>query len=275
MNHISVNSLLLCVLILFVSAPASALHSVDSQWEEKNKIVVEHFKRGDYKRALKLARSLLLYAEKHPDPDRYNLSSSFNNLGMIQLKLGNYEASESAFNTALDIRIKEYGESTPIVALTLNNLGGVLQKMQRHQESENYFRKSLIIKRKNGDISSESYAKTLDNIGLSLMYQKRYDEAEEFMRQALNAREGIFNLDHPAIAYSYVNIASLRRHKKEFEGVESLYQHAYRIFSKHLGKNHPITKKVLKNTVSFYKQTRKEEDAIELATALLKQTTHE
>jgi tetratricopeptide (TPR) repeat protein len=251
--------------------PSTTLQSLDDEWIEQNQVVTENYVKGNYKTALVLATELLAYAEKNPDPDRYNISSSYNNLSMIHLKLANYHASKSTLKKALKIRINEYGDFHPIVAVTINNLGGILQEEKNYKESEFYFRKALKLKERTGDNFSLSYTKTLSNIGLSLMYQGKYDDAEIYLLKTLNLNKKIAGQNHPAVATDYTNIASLKRRQGKLKGIEALYQRAYRIFLNHFGEDHPNTNLVFRNTYSYYIQIGRKEDAIELTTSLLRQ----
>jgi tetratricopeptide (TPR) repeat protein len=89
------------LVVLLFSTQVLAYQSADDNWTEQNQRVVEDFNAGDYDSALVRAMELLKYAQDNPDPDRYNISSSLNNLGMIHLKLGNYEEAEKAFKETL------------------------------------------------------------------------------------------------------------------------------------------------------------------------------
>ena len=86
------------------------------------------------------AEPLLLRAvaldEKYCGPESPELATDLNNLGLLYYLLKRYNDSQKAFQRALSIRVKAFGEQDPAVAETMLTYSSVLYALHRNQEAK-------------------------------------------------------------------------------------------------------------------------------------------
>jgi tetratricopeptide (TPR) repeat protein len=93
--------------------------------------VQDLFKAGQYPRALKSAETLLSETEKHFGKDHPVTASAFNNVGLMQKLLGNFDESRRYYTEALQIYKVTVGTDHASYASILHNLGN-LNRNQIH-----------------------------------------------------------------------------------------------------------------------------------------------
>lgn len=93
--------------------------------------VNDQYRSGDYRRALKASQELQTETEKHFGKDHPATASAYNNVGLLQKQLGNFDEARSSYRTALKIYQKTVGKDHASYASILHNLGN-LNRSQIH-----------------------------------------------------------------------------------------------------------------------------------------------
>jgi len=138
-----------------------------------------HFSNAQYKDSLDVSITLMEncvdhFGEKHPVT-----ASSYNNVGLMNKMLGNYEASRKMYHEALGIYLSAVGKDHKSYAAALNNLGN-LDRAQAQQDET---------------ISS------MERLQL-------YGSAVEYFQEALAIREVELGEEHPHTITSRTNLGS-------------------------------------------------------------------
>jgi len=105
------------LLLSLVGAP-SAAHAQVNELEALNKEVISLYQKGQYDRAVVVARKALAVAEKTLGPHHLSVAKSLNNLGVLYAVQGQYAQAEPPYNRALAIREKALGPDHPDVAMS-------------------------------------------------------------------------------------------------------------------------------------------------------------
>lgn len=159
-------------------------------------------------------RSVALYRKLN---DNYGLADSLNKLGLVEIKLKDYDAASTAFQESLrllrDLN-QDYG-----ISITLHNLGLVADDLKEYENAIRYYEDSLKIKRRIGD--QYNMAATLNNLGL--IYRERGDliKAREVLEQSLDIKQRIG--DKFGIAATLGNLGQVAFSQKDYETALDYY----------------------------------------------------
>eukprot|EP00980_Cylindrotheca_fusiformis_P010644 scaffold2366_cov115-Cylindrotheca_fusiformis.AAC.18 len=93
--------------------------------------ITDHYKQGDFTKALEVSKQLLQQTESHFGRDHPATASAYNNIGLMQKLLGDFVEARKHYNQAMRIYGKVVGRDHASYAMTLHNLGA-LSKSQVH-----------------------------------------------------------------------------------------------------------------------------------------------
>lgn len=93
--------------------------------------ITDHYKQGDFTKALDVSKKLLKQTESHFGRDHPATASAYNNVGLMQKLLGDFVEARKHYNQAMRIYGKVVGRDHASYAMTLHNLGA-LSKSQVH-----------------------------------------------------------------------------------------------------------------------------------------------
>ena len=82
---------------LLGAAPAALAQEAAIEWDALNKNIFEHYRTGDYDRAIVAAKKALEIAEDNVGPDHPKVATSLNNLAFIYNKQGQYTQAEPLY----------------------------------------------------------------------------------------------------------------------------------------------------------------------------------
>ena len=123
------------LLLLFFGAAASA-HAQGIEWEVLNEEVKSLYQKGQYDRAVVVAKKALDVAEKAVGPHHPAVATSLNNLAELYRAQGQYAQAEPLYKRSLAIREKALGPDHPNVATSLENMAALYRKIGRTKEAE-------------------------------------------------------------------------------------------------------------------------------------------
>ena len=93
--------------------------------------IADHYKRGDYHKALDAAKILLEETDQHFGREHPATASALNNIGLMHKMLGDFVESRKHYNLAMRVYGKVVGRDHASYAMALHNLGS-LNKSQVH-----------------------------------------------------------------------------------------------------------------------------------------------
>lgn len=96
--------------------------------------VADGFRAGNYRKALEDSRELLKQTRDHFGDEHPATASAFNNLGLMQKLLGDFDEARKAYKTALGIYKRVVGTDHASYASILHNLG-TLNQSQLHLDA--------------------------------------------------------------------------------------------------------------------------------------------
>ncbi len=113
------------------------------------------------------------------------VATTYNNLGEIYFRKGDYERARLEFERALEIRQAQLDARTPHVARSLNNLGLTLTYLSP-AAGEEMLRETVSLRRVIFPDSPRTIASALANLGVNFRIQGQLTQAEQVQREALD-----------------------------------------------------------------------------------------
>ncbi len=159
-------------------------------------------------------------------------------LGHTYHSLGRYEASEAAFQAALDAR-KRARSTDEQIASALMNVGAAALRNARLDRADSLLRLALTIHNRNPRGTDSTRAAILDNLGAVAEEAGQIDSSEQYHRDALAIRRRIFPGDHDLVARTINNIAVAVGMQGRFAPAESLHREAAEMLVRVHGEYHP------------------------------------
>ena len=124
------------VAFLLVGASPVFSDGAGIEWDILNQEVISLYQKGEYDRAVVVAREALEVAEENVGPDHPDVAGSLNNLALLYQAQGDYAKAEPHYKRALAIREKALGPDHPLVATSLENLATVYRATNRDEEAK-------------------------------------------------------------------------------------------------------------------------------------------
>ncbi len=188
-----------------------------------------------------------LYGKEHE-----NTAASYNNIGGVYKKQGDYPKALEYLKKALAIKEKVLGEDHPDTATDYNNIGLVYKNQGDYTKALEYYGKALAIDENVLGKDHPGTATDYNNIGTVYDDQGDYPKALEYYVKTLAIREKVLGKDHPATATTYNNIGLVYHKQGDYPKALEYYGKALAIREKVLGKDHPDTASSYNNIGGVY-----------------------
>ena len=196
------------------------------------------------------------------ETDHLELAKSYNVLGCVYEKLGEYKKAMFYLEKALMIREKAYGEEHPEVATSCNNIGSVYADLGMKERALSYYEKALNILQKVYGKEYIGVALGYNNIGS--LYDKlgEYEKALGYYEKSLNILQKIREKDDLDIAVVYNNIGSIYWAKGDCEKALSYYEKSLNIRIELNGEHHPSVAELYNNMGTVYSSLKDSSKAL-------------
>lgn len=221
----------------YLDLPYNGMRVVDLPYLGIKAFVLTYF--ADTDTALMYAQTYLLMVQSSGDLFSLNVSTCYNDIGVIYQERGDYEQALIFLEKALEIRKNSLGIESVAVATSYNNIGMVYEAEGEYDNAIEYFLKAHDICVKMYGTEHPKTAITIDNIGLAYDGKDDYDVALKCHFDAMEIFEKIFGTDHPDTADSYYNIGSAYNDKGEYNLALEYHKRALEIRLKIFGREHP------------------------------------
>lgn len=195
--------------LLIVAIHVIALAEAES-WETLNTAGMLAYQEKDFVEAKELfERALeLLEQGEHPDP---RAATTFNNLGAVHEKLGEYEEAELRYRNSLAVIEIIQGPNHPDIAMGLNNLAALYFSQNDFRKAEPLWKRALEISERILGDSHPHLVQPLVTLGMVTQAQQKFDQAETFYVRAIRITEHSLNTQHPRLIPLYERYALLLR----------------------------------------------------------------
>ncbi|MGD8321418.1 MAG: serine/threonine-protein kinase [Gemmatimonadota bacterium] len=201
---------------------------------------------GEYESADSLLHAGLAMRERLLGEENLDVATSQSNLAVLHANMGQNEASEQLFRTALETRRTLQGEHLDVATL-MTNLAIVLQRQEKYDEAEPLLRDVLAL---NIELLGEDHpevARAKNNLAVFFRRRGRYDEAEPLLRDALAINRAVLGDENPEVSANLTNLALLLRDQGRYGEAEPLFRESLALDRKAFGNDHPQVAFTLNN----------------------------
>ncbi|XP_046849332.1 uncharacterized protein LOC124442868 [Xenia sp. Carnegie-2017] len=198
--------------------------------------VLERF--CNYKLATKVLSEITEIQTKVLGVDHIDVSYSYNKLGVLLWKNGEYENAKDFLERAMGIQGKTFGPNHVDIAQTYNNLGLVCNDMGEYEKAKDFFERAIDIKTKAFGPDHVNIATMYNNLGLVYSEMGEYEKAKDFYERAIEIDTKTFGPDHVNIATTYNNLGLVYSEMGEYEKAKDFYERAIEIETKTFGPDH-------------------------------------
>jgi tetratricopeptide (TPR) repeat protein len=210
------------------------------------------FRYANYKDALVIEQKVLSL-QKEIDANLPEIADSYNKLGLIYKKEGNYSKALKYHQKALAIRERIFGEEYLDTAESYNNIGSIYRNFDNYSKALEYYQKSLSIKEKLLGNEHLETADSYNNVGIIHFQQGRFPEALELFQKTRVIYEQKLGPNDPDTAISYNNIGNIYYCMENFSKALEYHLKALDIRRTFFGEEHPDTAKSYYNLGLVYR----------------------
>ena len=202
---------------------------------------------GDLERASALIHQAIDTLTKVRGPDNPAMGPAWNELGILERDLGNHQASIDAYEHALTLYRKAYGEDDTRTLGTESNLAEVLVMNDRGEEAEPLLVDCIAKARKLQDGPTRLLANSLDMLSEVHIDAKRFAEGAALAAEADAMYATIVGKRHNYRAFALVHLGKARLGLEDGPGALAAFNEALDLRREAFGNEHKDTANSLWN----------------------------
>ncbi len=189
-------------------------------------------------------------------------ASYYHFLGIVLIKLGDYQNALINYHKSLEIKKRILGENHVETGNTYANIGSLYNKKQDHEKALFYLKKSLLSLTDTINNQMLKKASVLNNIGLVYYDSGDLEKSEMFFRDALEIRSNYLNHLHISIAKLYNNLGNILLQKQDTRGAMKYYHKALNIYLSNGKKQTEDIALIYNNIAGIYSSISSWEEAL-------------
>lgn len=173
------------------------------------------------------------------NPDDNEKALLCHQLGLIKRNQGEYSQALVSYQTALDIYERTRLPDDLDLATTYNNIGQVYHNMGEYAKALSHYEKSFAMYERKLPADHPSLAASYNNIGLIHRNLGDYTKALECHEKALNIEQKTLPANHPSLAISFKNIGLVYKNMGDYSQALISHEKALGIEQQTLLSSHP------------------------------------
>jgi len=171
-------------------------------------------------------------------PTDPHLADSYNCIGCIYQKKGDYQQALDYYGQAWQIWTQSFGEEYYKIADCLNNIGCIYEKLDNYSTALEYHQKALVLRQKYLPANHSDLGASYNNIGNVYFLLQKYDFALENYQKAYEIKLQSLPNQHVSLALTLENIGLVYEEKQWLKQALDYYQRAAKIFREIFSKTH-------------------------------------
>ena len=216
-----------------------------------------YFESHEYEKAIEYYNLFFQENETRKNP---KVAASYNNLGIIFDKQGEYKKALRNYLKSLEIFIFLYGDNNSEVASSYNNIGHIYHKIGEGEKALEYSLKSLEMRKSIYGDNHPVLASSYNNLGQIYSFQGEYEKGLEYYLKWEGLNKSINEQDQSLIAACYGDIGRGYQNIGDFQKAFEYHLRSLEIRKSIHGNNHPevaISYSNLGNTFSSQGEYKK------------------
>jgi serine/threonine-protein kinase len=202
---------------------------------------------GDLEKASALVHHAIDTLTKIRGPDNPAMGPAWNELGILERDLGNHQASIDAYEHALTLYRKAYGEDDTRTLGTESNLAAAFVMNDRDEEAEPLLVDCIAKARKLQDGPNRLLANSIDMLSEVRIDTKRFAEGAALATEAAAMYATIFGTRHNYRAFALVHLGVARLGLEDGPGARAAFTEALELRREAFGNEHQDTANSLWN----------------------------
>ncbi|MFO1377117.1 MAG: tetratricopeptide repeat protein [Steroidobacteraceae bacterium] len=192
------------------------------------------YEARQYPDALPLALQIVKLIEAQPDRAD-QLPTALNNLGAVQLELGDHAGAITSFSRALDLLERSQGVGSRRMISPLVGLGRAHAAEQQHAHAIGMYQRALSISRRADGLFNLAQLDIIEPLVASLMVVEDYASTNQLREYALQVVEHRYGVDDPRTLPAVNRLADWFEFAHQFLHARILYLRSFRIASQTAG----------------------------------------
>ena len=238
-------------------------------------VAIWYHTSGLFSFSQELNQSLIYFIKENIGSQSLMMASVYNNIGLIESSLGNYNVAEEYMVKSSSILLQRKDELKLDLAVLSNNQAMLYQQTGQYEKAISKIDEAIDIAQSEINNKGADYSKLKLNKALFLKSQQKYDQAEELLAELKKTKEKRFGTRHQDYADIQSILASLYMEMGKTELVEPLLLNALDIYQKKFNEQHPTYSNTLRSLGIYYlfaEQYSKSRVALEKAKGLIETT---
>ena len=190
---------------------------------------------------------VLNWSGRHAPAHDSLLAWAYSDLGYIHGRLSQYPEQLTAYQEALRLEQKVFGEIHAKTGAAYNNLGTAYGGVHNYAKQLECYHKALAIRKATIGPNHAKVGATLNNIGYCYGRMGEYEKELDYYTQGLEIRKADLGEDHPRVGRSYNNIGFSLESTGRYEEAIKYFHLALDIMRKHYGDEHPNVASIFQN----------------------------
>jgi len=182
------NMLIASLLLLSLGTMPVYADGAGIEWDILNQEANDLSQRGEYARAVVVAKEALDVAAENVGWQHPDVAISLNNLATLYTDLGNYAEAEPLYKRAMAIREKALGPDHPNVANVLENPAGLYYNLGNYAKAEPLYKRAMAIDEKALGPDHPNVANVLENLAVLYRATNRINLAVPLEQRAAQIR---------------------------------------------------------------------------------------
>ena len=190
---------------------------IDEKWSKDNQVLLSLVRDKKNDEALKKAQAMLDYLKGKKLSDGAEAATTYNNMGMIYISMGQFDQALVSLQKTLELRTKIYGDRSLEVANSWNNLSE-LYKVQaqfiREKKLEEELQKAqakLDSLKEKKQMESQDAAAAYNTMGTIFLSRGQIERAQTNLLKSLEIYAKTAGDKSPEVAAVSMNLAELYR----------------------------------------------------------------
>ena len=193
---------------------------------------------GEFPKAKEHDQQSLDIRLKALGPTHVDVSTSYNNLGLVYQKMGQLEQAKDYHQRSLDIKLNALRPTHVDVATSYNNLGSVYKALGQLEQAKDYHQRSLDIRLNALGPTHVHVATSYNNLGSVYKALGQLEQAKDYHQRSLDIRLNALCRTHVDVATSYNNLGSVYKALGQLEQAKDYHQRSLDIRLNALGPTH-------------------------------------
>ena len=185
--------------------------------------------RAQFERALAIRKEL--------DPESVGVAHTVRALGMLDSRLGRFEAAEAALDETLALAIKVRGRRHPVVASLLESQAILAGRQLDYDKAVPLFEEAVAIQAEAFGEEARDVATSRINLGTALRGQKQWERARTQLEEARRVLEATLGPEHQHVAEVDHSLANVLTDMGNYAEATLHIRRAIEVFEKVMGKD--------------------------------------